>query len=85
MRKSTKRSSRALAAVLAALGTSLAAVLFIGSLLWVMLEEGPVPAAAGIMIVYGVFGAAVVVGVLAAMVQRLRELKGGEEDEARRY
>ena len=35
----------ALGAVIAAAGTALVVVLFIGSLLWVMLEEGPVPAA----------------------------------------
>lgn len=85
MPKNTKRPSGALGAVLAATGTALVVILFIGSLLWTMLQEGAVPAAVGIMIVYGVFGAAVVVGVFAAMRQRLREIKGGEEDEARKY
>ena len=85
MRGSTKRRSGALGAVIAATATALIVVLLVGSLLWVMLEEGPVPAAVGIMIVYGIFGAAVVIGVFAAMVQRLREIRKGEEADARKY
>lgn len=85
MRGNTDRRRGALGAVIAAVGTALVAVLFIGSLLWVMLEEGPVPAAVGIMIVYGLFGAAVVIGVFAAMFQRLREIRKGEEENARKY
>ena len=85
MRGSTERRSGALGAVIAATVTALVVVLFVGSLLWVMLEEGPVPAAVGIMVVYGLFGAAVVIGVFAAMVQRLREIRKGEEADARKY
>jgi cell division protein FtsX len=85
MRGSTDRRRSALGAVIAATVTALAVLLFIGSLLWVMLEEGPVPAAVGIMIVYGLFGAAVVIGVFAAMFQRLREIRKGEEENARKY
>lgn len=85
MRGSTERRSGALGAVIAATVTALIVVLFVGSLLWVMLEEGPVPAAVGIMVVYGLFGAAVVIGVFAAMVQRLREIRKGEEADARKY
>ena len=85
MPNNTKRSSGARGAVLAATGTALVVILFIGSLLWAMLQDGAVPAAVGIMIVYGVFGVAVVIGVFAAMFQRLREINGGEEDEARKY
>jgi len=50
-----------------------------------MLEEGPIPAIVGIMIVYAVLAVAIVVGVLRAMVQRLREIKGGEEEDASQY
>ena len=61
------------------------ALLFFGFLLWVMLEEEPIPAVIGIMVVYGLLAVAIVVGALYAMVQRLREIQGGEEDEARKY
>ena len=85
MRGSTERRSGALGAVIAATVTALIVVLFVGSLLWVMLEEGPVPAAVGIMVVYGILGAAVVIGVFAAMFQGLREIRKGEEADARKY
>ena len=85
MRGSTERRSGALGAVIAATVTALIVVLFVGSLLWVMLEEGPVPAAVGIMVVYGILGAAVVIGVFAVMFQRLREIRKGEEADARKY
>ena len=85
MRNNTERRSGARGAVIAATVTALAVVLFVGSLLWVMLEEGPVPAAVGIMVVYGIFGAAVVIGVFVALRQRLREIRKGEEADARKY
>ena len=37
------------------------------------------------LLLYAVVGGAVIVGVLYAMTQRLREIDGGEEDEARKY
>lgn len=82
MRKSTKGRGPV---IVAGLGTVVVALLFFGSLLWVMLEEEPIPAVIGIMVVYGLLAVAIVVGVLYAMVQRLREIQGGEEDEARKY
>lgn len=85
MPKSTKTRSAIRGAVLAAAGTALVVLVFVGSLLWTMAEEEPLPAALGIMAVYALFGAAVVVGVVCALVQRLREIQGGEADEARKY
>lgn len=80
----TKRRGR-LAVVVTAVGTVTVALLFFGSLLWVMLEEEPIPAVVGIMVVYAVLGVAIIVGVLRAMVQRLKEIQGGEEEDARKY
>jgi len=37
------------------------------------------------LLLYLAAGGAVIVGILAAMGQRLREIDGGEEDEARKY
>ncbi len=82
MRKSTKGRGPV---IVAALGTVVVALLFFGSLLWVMLEEEPIPAVIGIMAVYAILGIAIIVGVLCAMVQRLREIRGGEEEDARKY
>lgn len=82
MRKSTKGRGPV---IVAALGTIVVALLFFGSLLWVMLEEEPIPAVIGIMAVYAILGIAIIVGVLCAMVQRLREIRGGEEEDAKKY
>ena len=82
MRKSTKGRG---AVIATALGTVVVALLFFGSLLWVMLEEEPIPAVIGIMVVYAVLGIAIIVGVLRAMVQRLREIRGGEEEDTKQY
>ena len=38
-----------------------------------------------ILLLYAAVGGAVIIGVLAAMTQRLREIDGGEEDEASKY
>lgn len=37
------------------------------------------------LLLYAAVGGAVIVGVLSAMTQRLREIDGGEEDEASKY
>ena len=37
------------------------------------------------LLIYGVLGGAVVVGVVLALRQRLREIEGGEEDDAAQY
>ena len=42
-------------------------------------------AALGIILLYALFGIAVSVGVLAALIQRLQEIKKGEESDAKRY
>lgn len=39
----------------------------------------------GVLAVYGLAAAAVIVGVLAALRQRLKEIDGGEEEDARKY
>lgn len=37
------------------------------------------------LLLYAAAGGAVILGVLAAMAQRLKEIDGGEEDEASKY
>ena len=37
------------------------------------------------LLLYAAVGGAVILGVLAAMAQRLKEIDGGEEDEASKY
>lgn len=38
-----------------------------------------------VLLLYAFAGGAVIVGVLYAMAQRLREIDGGEEDDAKKY
>lgn len=49
------------------------------------LRDGEGFAALLFLMVYGVLGGAVVAGVLLALRQRLREIDGGEEDDAAQY
>ena len=75
-----------LAPVLAALGTILVVFILVGTMLWAFLSAGGADTiAVGVMVLYGVVGLAVVGGVLAALIQRLREIKRGEEEDAKEY
>lgn len=56
--------------------------LIIGLLIWAELQD-PLPA--GFFVLILLLPAAVIVGVLLALRQRLREIKGGEEDAASKY
>ena len=49
------------------------------------LRDGACLAAILFLLIYGVLGGAVVVGVVLALRQRLREIEGGEEDDAAQY
>ena len=40
---------------------------------------------AAFLVFYGLIGGAVVIGIIKALGQRLREIDGGEEDEASQY
>ena len=48
-------------------------------------REGAMGAGALLVLLYGTLGAAVMVGILIALRQRLREIEGGEEDDASQY
>ena len=69
--------------------TAAAAAAVIGvfslSLLWLMWESDRSLPVLGLMAVYGGFALAAAIGVTAAARERLRELKKGEEEDARKY
>ena len=86
MRSYTEKRPGRLAPVLAALATVAVVLIFVGTLLWTFLAAGGMDTiGVGIMAIYVLIGLAVIGGVLAAMVQRLREIAGGEEEDARKY
>lgn len=74
----------------AALGCAAAAAVFLGlllaALLFPLLDIGSGDRAAiAILALYALVIAAMIVGVLAALRQRLREIERGEEDDAAQY
>ena len=66
-------------------------VLYVGPLVGVALAAMAGLAGEGMtgvlpfLLMYAVIGGAVVVGVLLAMAQRLKEIDGGEEEDAKKY
>ena len=83
MQKTTKKKWTAIlcaAIIVGLLGLFLAAILF--PLIGQAVGEA---VAMGFLLVYGLGIVAVIVGVLMALRQRLKEIKGGEEDEAKKY
>ena len=88
MRSNSDRRKKRIGSIMAALfvlfyilplviGSVFAAVAFI--------RGGECFAAILFLLIYGVLGGAVVIGVLLALRQRLKEIKGGEEDDAAQY
>ena len=83
MQKTTRKKWTAIlcaAVIVGVLGLFLAAILF--PLVGQAVGEA---VAMGFLLVYGLAVVAVIVGVLAALRQRLKEIRGGEEDEAKKY
>lgn len=61
-------------------------ILWLGGVLGLFLRMSvsePVPI--GFVLIFVGVGSAVIIGILAALYQRIREIKGGEEDEASKY
>ncbi len=84
MRKNTrKKIAPVVVAVLVILyvGPMVGMVAYAAGLLGAHGDWGVLP----FLLLYAALGGAVVVGVLHAMTQRLREIDGGEEDEASKY
>ncbi len=84
MRKTTKGHGLT-GAVLAAVIVAAVMLLLAGGLLLGYFGEAPDVFAAGLVVIYALIFLAVGVGVVAALIQRWREVRGGEEDDARKY
>ena len=81
MQNGTEKKRKGLAAAIAAL----VMVVILGL---TALEETAVfgiHLATAFLVVYALVVLAMILGVIAALRQRLRELKGGEEEEAKKY
>ena len=87
MQNGTEKKRKGLAAAIAALVMVVILGLVLLSLL-AALEETAVfgiHLATAFLVVYALVVLAMILGVIAALRQRLRELKGGEEEEAKKY
>lgn len=60
--------------------------IFLGAIIYPLLGDahGEI-VALGILLVYGLLIFAVIIGILFALRQRLKEIEGGEEDDAKKY
>ncbi len=87
MRKDTKKGkllgAAASALVIAVPVLALAVVVLYG--IFSLLGSGWYGPGAGVLLLYAIPLLAVVVGIALALRQRWREVKGGEEDEAKKY
>ncbi len=81
-----KTSSKKLVPILIAVGVITAVMAVIGTFLFTAAMVWMESAFLTIFfIVYALLYAAIIVGVIAALSQRLREIDNGEEDEASKY
>ena len=60
--------------------------ILLGIMIFSMLNEANGELAAiGVIIIYGLLVLATIIGIVIALRQRLREIEGGEEDDAKQY
>lgn len=87
MRNGTERGKKKIVPVVIAIIVVLYAAPLVGlTLACIGLEDGPEAGwLTAVLVGYAALGAAVIVGVVAAMRQRLREIDAGEEDEAKKF
>ena len=81
MQNDTKRSKKKAPIICAAV-----VIAFLATILFPLIGEVMGEAlAVGFLLIYGGVIVAAIVGVVAALRQRLREIEGGEEEDAKQY
>lgn len=81
----TKKDKKRSAILSAVVIISILAV-FVGFVLFPLVSEmGGVVFAVAILVIYALAILAVIFGIIAALKQRLEEIEGGEEEEAKKY
>lgn len=85
MQKDTKHSRKIASTVCAAVVIAILGI-YLAIFLYTLLDTSCGEwIAIAVLIVYGLVILALIAGVLAALRQRLREIEGGEEDDAKKY
>ena len=83
---SGERASKKRSAIISAVVIITILAVFVGCILFPLIHEtGGILFAVVILLLYAAVVIASIVGVIAALVQRLEEIEGGEEEEARKY
>lgn len=86
MPNNSDRRRKKIAPLLCAGGAILGLSIYLGALLLPLLAEvGGHFLAAAFLVLYALVVLAMIGGVIAALVQRLREIERGEEEDARKY
>ncbi len=86
MPNNSDRRRKKIAPLLCASGAILVLGVYLGALLLPLLAEvGGHFLAAAFLVLYALVVLAMIGGVIAALVQRLREIERGEEEDARKY
>ena len=86
MPNNSDRRRKKIAPLLCAGGAILVLSIYLGALLLPLLSEvGGHFLAAAFLVLYALVVLAMIGGVIAALVQRLREIERGEEEDARKY
>ena len=86
MRDNSEKRGKKVAPLLCAAVVVVFLGLFLGALLLPLLDVGSGDGGAVvILILYALVLLAVIVGVVIALIQRLREIERGEEEDARKY
>ena len=86
MLKDNKRSQKKAGALICAAVIIALLSVFLAVMIFPLLTVGVgETAAVGIIVFYGIVILAVIIGVIAALIERLREINGGEEEEAKKY
>lgn len=83
---SNSKENKKRASILSAVAIILVLAVFVGFILFPLISEmGGLFFAVMILLVYAGGIVAVILGILAALKQRLREIESGEEEEAKQY
>lgn len=86
MPDTTKKNSKKNAPMLCAIIMIALLATFIGVIIFPLLGESYGNAAViGFLVVYSLIIMAIIVGILVALHQRLKEIEGGEEEDAKQY
>ena len=80
-----KKSKKRVAVIAALVMIALMTLYLVGIVIPLVRETMGVGIAVTILVIYGVVILTSIVGVTLALRQRLKEIEGGEEDEAKRY